>query len=249
MKRIGLVFLVFVMAISACTPQPTELAKQAQASALALDSLHGNVAECNSMDVPCHDLDAGGYFKALPRLSMREGYILDYIIHQDGMGSYPIFYVRAADQPAFADEAAYAQAESEGKLLPGGVTDYVEIEDTPQGYLDFTIFNLLSGQFYLGWHANYFDTTIVATPEQLEDLLASQGFGMEIPKDIAEAARKLDLNPSVTMGEKDVTVSLVLFTKWGGFYRYTVKYDRASPHKLLDSNSETLVEYDCGIMF
>ncbi|HZU86218.1 MAG TPA: hypothetical protein VFF78_01970 [Anaerolineaceae bacterium] len=251
MKRVLFAFMVLAMALSACTPQPSELAKQAQVSALALDSLHGSAPECNSMDenAMCHDFDINQYFKSLPRLAMREGYVLDYIIHQDGMGSYPVLYVRGVDQTPYTSEAAFTQAQSEGKLLPGDVLEYVEVEDSATGYLDYAVFLLLRGQFYLGWHANYFDTTVVATPEQLESLLAATGFGMEIPKEIADEARKLDLTPVVTMGEKEVTVSLVLFTKWGGFYRQTFKFNRTSPHTILDSQQETLVEYECGIMF
>lgn len=249
MRRLLYFFMGISMALSACVPQPSDLARQAQASALALDSLHGSVPECNSMDQLCHDFEINQYFKSLPRLSMRQGYTLDYLIHQDGMGSYPILYVRPVDQLAYPDEQAYAQAQSEGKLLPGDVLDYVVVEDSAAGYLDFAVLSLLRGQFYLGWHANYFDTTVVATSEQLENLLASTGFGMEIPKEVAEAARKLDLNPLVTMTDKEVTVSLVIFTKWGGFYRQTFKFNRANPHTVIDSQQEMLVEYDCGIMF
>jgi hypothetical protein len=248
---IGAVILIGIgiVLVTAISSKPSELAQQAQKSALELESLHGSTPECNSMADQCHDFDINQYFKVLPRLSMRSGYLLDYVIHQDGMGSYPVLYVRAVDQTPYADEAAYIQAQSEGKLLPGDVLDYIEVEDSAEGYLDYAIYTLLRGQFYLGWHAGYNDSTVVATPEQMESVLSSQGFGMTIPQNVAEAARKLDLTPVVTIGDKEVTVSLVLFTKWGGFYRQTFKFNRASPHTILDSQQETLVEYDCGIMF
>ncbi len=249
---VGLAALIGVgLLISHLVPAPsaTQLAEQAQQSAQALDNFHASAPECNSMVDPCHGLDINQYFTILPRLSIREGYALDYYMHQDGMGSYPMIYVRKVGDMSFTDEAAYEAAKTAGTLVEGDYTDFIEVEDTPQGYLDLAVFHILSGQFYLGWHANYFDSTIVSTPEKLESVLASRPFGLEIPQDVADAARKLDLNPVVTMGEKDATVSMVMFTNWGGFYRLTLKFDRSSPHKLLDSSSENLVKYECGVMF
>jgi hypothetical protein len=50
--------------------------------------------------------------------------------------------------------------------------------------------------------------------------------------------------------ERDtVTISLIFFSKWGGFIRYTLTTSRSFPHRLIDISEETLVQYNCGIFF
>ena len=58
-----------------------------------------------------------------------------------------------------------------------------------------------------------------------------------------------DVAPTVSTGEQTAEVRLVVFTKWGGFLRWTFTIDRNSPHRILDVKEEILVPYDCGVMF
>ena len=44
-------------------------------------------------------------------------------------------------------------------------------------------------------------------------------------------------------------ISLVTFTKWGGFFRLTETMRREYPHEVLDEERELLVPYECGILF
>jgi hypothetical protein len=41
----------------------------------------------------------------------------------------------------------------------------------------------------------------------------------------------------------------VVFTKWGGFLRVTFTISRDFPRRVFDAEAETLVAYDCGVMF
>ena len=53
----------------------------------------------------------------------------------------------------------------------------------------------------------------------------------------------------VNLTDDSATVQVVIFTKWGGFYRLTYEISRSFPHTILDVKEENLVPYDCGIMF
>jgi len=44
-------------------------------------------------------------------------------------------------------------------------------------------------------------------------------------------------------------VRFVLFTNWGGFLEIEYTFSRASPAQLLDVQTNTLVQYDCGLLF
>jgi hypothetical protein len=76
-----------------------------------------------------------------------------------------------------------------------------------------------------------------------------QGFEIGFPQDVLERIDKIDFSPVVIVGESDVTVRFVTFTKWGGFFEGVYVMERADPMRLLDARFNLLIEYDCGISF
>ena len=115
------------------------------------------------------------------------------------------------------------------------------------------MFDELAGQFYLAWHANYNDSTIVTTTNDMERIIAEidkDDFGTPLTAEQKSAARKADLAPRVTWSDEKVAeVSVVLFSKWGGLYRITRRISRAYPHVVEKTEIEEVVNYDCGVMF
>ncbi|NCP16474.1 hypothetical protein GW866_05455 [bacterium] len=192
------------------------------------------------------EFDANTYFQALTHLSMQPGYALDYVYHFDGMGGYPLLYPRPAEQAPFRTEADYAASGDSSDYL-----DYVQIDDTAEGYFQYVVLNILGSQFYLFWHANYNDYQIMCNPSDVRDIAASLGdFGR--PMSLLSRLRTLllrDVAPTVRTSEQSVEVQLVVFTKWGGFLRLTFSIDRNFPHRILDVKEKILVPYDCGVMF
>lgn len=49
--------------------------------------------------------------------------------------------------------------------------------------------------------------------------------------------------------EDAVIVRVVTFSNWGSFIRRSYTIRREFPHRILAEEKETLVEYDCGVMF
>jgi hypothetical protein len=193
------------------------------------------------------EFDPNLYFTALDHLSMEEGYILDYVYYYDGMGGRPVLYALNKGQQSpfrtyeeFATSPQYADA----------FLDHVQADGTAESYFQLVLLSITGGQFYLDWHANYNDTRVVCDTEALETLLNKVGsVGNEMTAATKARARRIDLEPIIEIGANSVSVQIVTFSKWGGFFRETYTLRRDFPHTFLDVEAEELVPYDCGIMF
>ena len=245
--------LVLVLFFSACGPAPTgETVSGCRATVDGMSALTGGLEfpanfQTENPVKTGGEFDVMQYFSVLDRLSMQSGYVLDYVYHYDGMGGYPVLYVRPADQPPYATEADLAAAGEKTNFL-----DYIQTDDTPESYFQFALLALMGNQFYLDWHANYNDTQPVCDKTDVHDIIASLngdfGYRISIASRV-RAALLRDMDPSVVIGEQTVEVRLVTFTKWGGFYLTTYTLSRSSPHTIQDVQDKNLVPYDCGVMF
>lgn len=194
------------------------------------------------------EFDPNLYFEALPHLRMEKGYTLDYVYHQDGMGGYPILYARPIAQPPYDTESAYRAA--------GDHPDYLKFvipQNSPEGYFDFAAFVMMANQFYQDWHANYNDRQVVCSSQDVDAIIQSleaQGSAARpMTPQQQQAARDIESpEPSVVINDTAATVTMVVFTKWGGFYRRTLTIGRPD-HSILDEQDRPLVDYECGITF
>ncbi len=192
------------------------------------------------------EFDPNVYFTVLTHLSMQPGTTLDYVYYQQFLGGYPVLYARPTDTPRYPTLPDLPAALQEGDWHLS-----IQTDDTPEGFIELAVLYIHGGQFYLSWHANYNDLTVLATRDHIDNMIkeANGDFGAEMDLLTQTRARALDPQPVVEMDEDRVTVKLLTFTKWGGFYTQTMIFSRAFPHTLLDSSIEERVPYDCGVMF
>lgn len=194
------------------------------------------------------EFDVNQYFNALTHISMREGYVLDYVYQIDSLGGYPLLYARPVDQVPF-DSTVDIPEETEWTNIEA----YLELEDTEQGYFEYVVLDIMADQFYLYWHANYNDTEIICNRQQIYDVVAqvsSGDFGNLMEPDQQAKARTLkNIMPAVRLAGDTAVVEIVTFTKWGGFFRMTYTISREVPHKILNIKQENILPYDCGILF
>jgi hypothetical protein len=195
-----------------------------------------------------NEFDVSQYFDVLTHISMQEGYALDYVYQNDELGGYPLLYARPVDQIPFASTADIPE-DTEWQNFQ----QYLQVEDTEEGYFEYVVMDILANQFYLFWHANYNDTLIVCNRQQVYDVVAqvnSGDFGNVMDKDQQAQARTLrDIVPVVRLTGDVAVVEVVTFTKWGGFYRHTYTISREAPHTIIDIKEENILPYDCGVMF
>ncbi len=246
--------LVLVLLLGACGPAPDDSGaiSTCRATLDAMSALTGG------LEIPANfqtenPIKTGGefevmqYFSVLDHLSLQPGYALDYIYHYDGMGGYPVLYVRPADQPPYATEADLAAGGDSRNYL-----DYVQTDDTPESYFQFVVLAMMGNQFYLYWHANYNDSQIVCDKAAVNSIVSSLNgdFGYRISlASWLRASLLKDVGPSVVLGEQTVEVRLVTFTLWGGFYKEAYTLSRSMPHTIQDVKQKNLVPYECGVMF
>jgi len=194
------------------------------------------------------EFDVNDYFDVLPHLSMQEGYSLDYVYQVDSLGAYPILYALPDGQSPYAS----IDTIPENTQLPT-FGDHLEVEDVEQGYFEVAAFQIMAQQFYLDWHANYNDTKMVCNDGDVDAIIADINNGnFGIPFDISQQVKvraMKNIEPVVILTDDTALVERIVFTKWGGFYRWTYTISRSFPHTILDVETENVIPYDCGIMF
>jgi len=252
MKRLNYI-LIPVLLLAACGPAPTGKTVsgcRALVASMAALTSGMKIPQYFLADNPVKqggEFDVTQYFGVLDHLSMQPGYSLDYVYHYDGMGGYPVLYAFPTGQAPYATEADLVTA---GK--PPSYLDFVQADDTPEGYFQFVLLAIMGNQFYLNWHANYNDSQIVCDKAAVMATVASTDHitGMPMGLKARVQARFLqDVEPRVIIGEQTVEVRIVTFTQWGGFFRRTYTIQLHFPHTILDVQEENLVPYDCGVMF
>ncbi len=222
---------------------------------------HLKVYSCNKTGV---EFDINTYFTVLTHLSIEEGYVLDYVYLYDFMGGRPIIYVRQESQEPYKNFEEYYKYAEELKIEndydfvsllmygeAGAFENKIRIDGTKEGFFEYVVLQMLGGQFYLWWHANYDDAIIICDPKRIDYVkkeIDSWGV-LDLSPEIIQQARSLDYQPIVELTDSIVNVSLIYFTKWGGFIRVTFTINREYPHTIIGVNSELLIQYNCGMMF
>lgn len=205
------------------------------------------------------DFDPNQYFQVLTHLKIAPGYQLDYVYIRDALGGFPMLYARKTNSPPFQSYAELLESlgetpasERSHNQLPHKY-DYlkrIQIDKTPESYLEFVTLVLVGDQFYRWWHGLYNDQKILCDSSDIQYVNADlQNFGIEFPQEVKDKIEKIDFRPLVVVRENEVTVRLVTFTKWGGFFETVYIMNKDDPAQAFNVQFNPLIEYDCGIRF
>jgi hypothetical protein len=193
------------------------------------------------------EFDVNAYFQVLDRLSMEPRYVLDYVYRYDELGGEPVLYARRADEPAHATYADYVQAVDEPR---DAYLDHVQVDGTEESFFQLIVLRIMGPQFYLWWHGNHNDTTIIADRARLPDLLSTtEEFCGPLSPDTQQQANALNFDPVVELQDTVALVEVVTFTKWGGFMRTSYSISRSFPHQILQEQTEIILPYHCEVAF
>ncbi|MFN8383405.1 MAG: hypothetical protein U0V02_15790 [Anaerolineales bacterium] len=205
------------------------------------------------------DFNPNGYFKIFKHIKVKSGYTLDYVYFQDELGGKPLIYARKTNATPFhtyeeflksygeemSGERSYAQLNHAFDYL-----EQIETDKTPESFYEFVILAFLGDQFYLQWHGLYHDEIVLCDPsdsQYIDNEMA--GFDLEFPQDVKDNIEKVDFQSRVLEDEDTISVRIVAFTKWGGFWENIYVMDKENPLNLQDIQSNWLLPYDCGISF
>ena len=194
------------------------------------------------------EFDVNDYFKVLQHISMQDGYSLDYVYQVDSLGAYPVLYALPDGQAPYA---SFADVPANTQLAD--FRDHLDVQDVEDGYFEVVVMQIMARQFYLDWHANYNDAQIVCNRKDANGIISDVnagdfGFKFDVAQQAKARAMK-NIEPVVQLTGNIATVEIIIFTKWGGFYRQTYTISRSFPHTITDVREENLVPYDCGVAF
>lgn len=243
------------------------------------DALDQRLADLRSTIEPMrHDppFDVNRFLTVFDRVHLQPGYVLDYYHDHidrppdptwarllDSDASPAVFTRRADESHAEAAHRASALRWRRDHLM-----DHLEFERSPEGYLQWAVFSVAVHQFYLCWHANYNDRRFMLTRAALELVIAEleppptdsnspldkfmrvslkNPGGSPLPDAHKQTLRALDPTPWVKVAGDLGEVRALTFSKWGGFawHHHRLRW----PHHVDGTSLETVVEYQCGILF
>ena len=214
------------------------------------------------------------YFDILEKIKLEEGWLADYLYFKDRLGGEPVIIsYPQSKRKEYAEiikkmydkkleekrRNGYSEAEDIveqffNKDDVDNYLDHVKLDGSEESYLQFVILAALGSQFSLFWHALYNDKEFVCTSEKAEKIIKRinrSDKNMDFMQDelFDQQLGEIDFDPQITINKDKVTVRLVFFTKWGGFIeaKYQVKKD--FPHKIIERETETLIDYDCGYVY
>ena len=205
------------------------------------------------------DFNPNKYFQVFKHLKIKPGYTLDYVYFQDELGGKPVVYARKTNAAPFQTYEEFLKSYGEemsgerSYAMLNHVFDYleqIETDKTPESFYEFVILAFLGDQFYLYWHGLYHDEKILCDSSDMQYVDKDmQGFELEFPQDVKDNIEKIDFESRVLTNDDTVSVRIVLFTKWGGFWENIYVMDKENPLGLRDIQSNWILNYDCGISF
>ncbi len=193
------------------------------------------------------DFDLGNFINGFEYLDVNEQFKVNYVYMYRNSYGRPLLYTVTKGTEEFKTEKEY----SEGQPLP--FTYGIEADGTDKGFLQLAMTQLLGPNFYLYFRSNEQDTTVLCDIDDIERLLddLDQRDDVAVKPDMLFKARALTIDaiePVVRFDKKNnqVMVSVLTFTKWGGFYRQTLTYGVGFPHRSISITAKQVIAYDAG---
>ena len=253
MNRQGIALGLLILFLAGCAPTriPSPSCQATLGKFAALTQGLGIPAHLQEVDAEKtgEEFDVNQYFTVLTHLSVEASYVLDYVYFYDSSDGWPIIYARQKEEEPYVNHSEYLEENAPGESH-NEYLERVETDGSAESYFEWVVLAIQGDQFYLGWHANYSDTTVLCSHEAVERVIEqANDFGSQMTSEQEQKALELDLEPSVEFDKEMVQVRIVTFTKWGGFFEEIFDISRDSPHRILEHTTEELVPYNCGVMF
>lgn len=270
-KRDIIITLVAALLISACSI-PFRISRsrpdmRSTASEAWQEQVDAIKALTRRMAIPEHLLYEDGsvgeddfnplqFLEILEHLQIRPGYQLDFVYFYDGGRGRPYLYARQSDSLPLQTYQAYLDAiekcNQAASVILCSHMDAIITDGTDASYFQWVLLHQMGEQFYLYWHALYLDHEIIASREALTNLVelfSDSQDGDAFTSRQKRSALNIDPAPSVLIEEDRISVRVIVFTKWGGFYEAIYDLSAKSPHQLINIEMKNLVPYDIDIMF
>jgi len=182
--------------------------------------------------------DLNDYFYYLDRIWVEDGYCFSFDYYKEHMGSEPILVIYPKDE--IPDIRSL-------ELRSNKYLEHIQLDGTLESYLQYTILKIIGGQFALGWHANYNDTEIVLTTKKISEIIKKVNNNFDTEE--KEKALAIDPLPEFIIEKNQVSVKIILFSKWGGFTEKTYQIEITAPNNIKAIEERELAQYHCGYLY
>jgi len=195
------------------------------------------------VDGTAEGFDVNEYLDVLTHLSVEEGYTLGYTYYlQKDFGGHPVLHARPMEYSTWAE---YIEVEQPDLPEDHSYLDHIRVDGTAEGFFEFVVLQIMGDQFYLYWHSGANDAEIVYNRARLWEIVNRH---LTLPYGAKLRARTLNVTPAVEIGDDTVVVRVVTFSNWSGFVQRSYTISRDFPHKVLNLERETLVEYKTDVV-
>lgn len=256
MKRLKLIWigLMLITLIGGCTGQRVpagaiDLTPHCQKVADGLEELW------NGYEFPEHlindvyelqypqkgDFDPNRYFEVLTHLSLPEGKVLDYVYEMDGMGGYPILYVRGEDEPQATERPE-----------KGASFSFIQLDGSPESYFEYAVFREYSSSFYLFWHANYDNRVLTCGEGAMKTIDEKAEFFFNEYEYTPIVRGKMErANKAAWYTEEDglVVIRFAYFTPFGGLMEQIYQFEKGSTPQVARKTTQELVQLITNLMY
>ena len=216
-------------------------------------------------DKTSNRFDANRYFTVLRALRPDKAQVLDWVYCNNGLGGFPVLYMRKAQSKPFSDYEKFAE---QTKKFPSetalpefvanedirfGYIEKIHVEDSPEGFFQFVVLMLLGDRFYLFWHELVNKTFLVCSKIGWQALLEREkkrGKPYDPPPSrFITAAEKLDFSPRIRIGTEQVEVSVTTYSPFGGLDCHCFTISRRYPHRILKQSRTDILEHHQTFVF
>lgn len=252
MKRITFLILIIVF-LAGCTNRNTsyygDLIDEIEAYQVYAE-LPKNIDEIQEKK---SNFDVNNYFEFCKHIKPIKGYKADYIYYKDFLTGYPVIYTyNENNKPEIDYNKIYSIKEGEliTKEMPiffleNRLLDYVEMDGSKQGYLEYAVLDKIGEQFLLYWHACYNEHVIVESKNQLNSILKRV---KNVDDEFKEKATKLQIKPVYKYDDNVLKLSILCFSDWTGFFNEIYYFDKQNK-QFIRKETELLIKYDCGVIY
>lgn len=194
------------------------------------------------------DFDPNIFFNVLKHLKMNEGYTLDYVYRFiDAFSGNPCLYARGISDKPLSTFEEYKNWTKKNDLY-----SFITADNTADSFFQLAVFRIMANKYYLYWHANYNDTIIITSSEELESLISeytASNSSRRFSEEQIAAIRNIHTAPYVTQNDTALNLIYCTFSKWRGFNRIQEILAPYPPYTVKRLLFLGTVKYDCGFIY
>lgn len=181
-------------------------------------------------------------FSILSHLRQPAGISVDYVYSYVEAAGCPVPYLRKREGlRLLTHRDLLEQGDDAGN--PEVVYNALECDRSPEGYFELVLFRTMAMQFYLFWHANYNDATVIASRQALASSLT------RVAPKAATRFRGIDPTPCVAAGGEGVVVHVLTSSRHTGLCRESFQFSGTRTNKLRRRHRKVLAEPNVGVMY